>query len=164
LPLVGNLFDYTSYYFKTLREEKDKFWLNTPEDFKWLKEFQKMLIQDKKITYHTYTEIDYFRRYFKDSLQKNIPCVVSQKRIGIDSRGNVYGGCWSMGSFGNVKEISLKDIVMSKKYKKAHRNMFFKNCPGCSCGYSVNLRYYLPDIVKKGLFDIFPWSRNTIYE
>lgn len=167
IPLVVNLIDFTPYFFKSLEKEKDSFWINNNGDFRLLKELQKEIIAKKSkeplIIYHTYSEIEYFRKYFKDPLQKDVPCTVSQQRIGIDSQGNVYGGCWSMSSFGNLKEKSLKEIISSPKYKVMHKNMFLKRCPGCSCGYSKNLRYYLPSLIKEGLFRIAPFTRESIW-
>lgn len=166
LPIVVNLLDYTPYFFKQATNNKEDLWIDE-RNYSELKEFQKFIVNKKedacKFTYHTYTEIDYFERYFKDPLQRYIPCIVSQKRIGIDSQGNVYGGCWSMGSFGNLKEKTLKEIINSPKYKKAHKNMFFKRCPGCSCGYSTNLRYYFPLLMREGMFRISQRMRERIY-
>ena len=165
--LAINLFDYTPYFFKNLGKEKDAFWINNNGDFHRLKGLQKYFVDKKRNNpnsiYHTYSEIQYFRNYFKDPLQRSIPCIVSQQRIGIDSQGNLYGGCWSMGSYGNLKKKTLKDIVDSSEYKKAHKNMFFKKCPGCSCGYSKNLRYYFPYLIKEFIFNILPFTRKKIW-
>ncbi len=166
LPIVVNLLDYTPYFFKKFDDDKDDHWIDEGIYLE-LKEFQRFIVTKKenapKFTYHTYTEIEYFERYFKDPLQRHIPCIVSQKRIGIDSQGNVYGGCWSTGSFGNLKEKTLKEIIDSQRYKKAHKSMFFKRCPGCSCGYSANLRYYFPVLIREGMFLISQRIREKIY-
>lgn len=164
-PFIVNLFDYTPYFFEGLGSQKDTFWINK-DDSSLLKQFQKFIMDKKRtdpmLVYHTYAEIKYFADYFRDSLHKNIPCVVSQQRIGIDSQGNVYGGCWSMGSFGNLKENLLKDIIASQAYKDKHKNMFFKKCPGCSCGYPGNLRHHLPSVLKEGIFRALPFTRKQI--
>ena len=153
-PLVVNLLDYTPYFFRKFINDKKELWIDTSDEVK-LREFQDFLLDKKesrrRFTYHTYFEIGYFKSYFNDSLQKYIPCSVSQQRICIDARGNVYGGCWSMGSFGNLNEKSLKEIMDSAKYKVAHKNMFYKRCQGCSCGYPTNLRYFLP-VILAGLY------------
>ncbi len=145
-PFVVNLFDYTPYFFSGLKKEKDKFWI-ADDDLEKLKEFQGFMVEKKRnmpnSIYHLYSEIEYFKIYFNDPLRKDIPCSVSSQRLGIDSRGNVYGGCWSMGSFGNLRASSLKEIISCAKFKSRHRDMFFKQCPGCSCGYTTNLRYSL---------------------
>ncbi|MBN3040116.1 MAG: SPASM domain-containing protein, partial [Candidatus Omnitrophica bacterium] len=140
-------------------KKKDSFWIGV-EDYPQLREFQKFLAEKKAsrpdLVFHKYNEIGYFKDYFSDPLQKKIPCVVSAKRLGIDSKGNVYGGCWSMGSFGNIKNSRLKAIIRSSKYNQAHKNMFFKDCPGCSCGYSENLRGYMPYLIKELLLSLSP--------
>lgn len=163
---VVNLFDYTPYLFKDLKKTKDLFWIDNGS-FSFLESFQKFISGKKqnnpKSTYNTYSEIKYFKDYFKDPLQKKIPCIVSQQRIGIDSQGNVYGGCLSMKSFGNLKEKSLKNIINTTKYKAAHKDMFFKRCPGCSCGYSINMRHFLPVIIKESIFRLAPSFRRRIY-
>lgn len=164
-PVIVNLFDYTPYFFEGLGSQKDTFWINK-EDFFLLKQFQKFIMDKKKnnpkSVYHTYIEIKYFADYFRDPLHKNIPCMVSQQRIGIDSQGNVYGGCWSMGNFGNLKKNRLKDIMNSQVYKDKHKNMFFKKCPGCSCGYSSNLRHHLPSVFKEAIYRALPSTRRQI--
>jgi MoaA/NifB/PqqE/SkfB family radical SAM enzyme len=142
LPLVICLIDRTPYLFDL--ESQKNLWIEK-EDYLQLERLQKLLLKEKifnsKIIYSSFSDISFFKNYFKDPIQKRIPCIVSQTRIFIDSRGNVFGGCWSMGSFGNLKDKSLKDIINSTRYKRMHRNMFFKACLGCSCGYSDNLRF-----------------------
>lgn len=165
-PLVVNLFDYTPYFFANLEENKGQFWLGE-NDTQGLMEFQKFVTEKKEenagSVFHTFAEIEYFRKYFKDPLQKNIACVISQQRLGVDSQGNTYGGCWSMGSFGNLKDSALKDIIKSRRYKISHKNMFFKRCPGCSCGYTKNIRNYLPLVFAEAGFRLFPARRKKIY-
>ncbi len=165
-PLVVNLFDCTPYFFANLKESKDQFWLGE-NDLQELKEFQKFITENKEenadSVFHTFAEIEYFRKYFKDPLQKDISCVISQQRLGIDSQGNAYGGCWSMGSFGNLKDSALNDIIKSPQYKIGHKNMFFKRCPGCSCGYTKNIRNYLPLVFAEVVFKLLPSQRKKIY-
>jgi len=166
LPFIVNLFDYTPYFFTDLKDKKKEFWIDD-NDISLMNEFQQFLIDQKRkdssSVYHTYAEIDYFRNYFKDPLQKNMPCVISQKRLGMDSQGNVYGGCWSMGSFGNIRKNTLSDIICSKSYKDACRRMFFKQCPGCSCGYIKNVRSYIPAMFNEVAYRLIPGLRRKIY-
>jgi len=153
-PFVVNLFDYTPYFFSGLKKEKEKFWISEGESEK-LKDFQRFMVEKKRSVpgsiYHIYSEIEYFKGYFDDPIHKNIPCSVSCQRLCIDSQGNVYGGCWSMGSFGSLKTSSLKEIVSCVKFKRTHREMFFKECPGCSCGYTTNLRYSLSGMSREAI-------------
>jgi MoaA/NifB/PqqE/SkfB family radical SAM enzyme len=156
-PVVICLLDKTPYLFD-LEEMQNNLWIKE-SDYPELKKVQSILFKEKKsnngFIYNSFSDIEFFESYFKDPVQKQIPCVVSQTRIFIDSSGNVFGGCWSMGSFGNIKERRLVEIVNSRHYKEMHKKMFFKNCPGCSCGYATNLRYSLNSQIKNIWFNFF---------
>lgn len=166
LLLVVSLIDLTPYFFKELGGRKDEFWIDSDDPA--LAEFQKFLVtergRNRRAIYSLFSEIGYFRKYFADPLQKNIPCLVSQNRLGIDSQGKVYGGCWSMGAFGNVKDAPLASLVASPKYRNAHRDMFEKKCPGCSCGYSGNLRHNLPYRLEDLAYNLLPSRRGKIWQ
>lgn len=166
LSLVICLLDKTPYYFD-LKEIESNLWIKK-NDSSELKKAQHLLIKEKSSNrgsiYNSFSSIDFLEDYFRDSIQKEIPCVASQSRVFIDSSGNVFGGCWSLGSFGNIKKNSLKEITASTRYKLAHENMFFKKCPGCSCGYSTNLRYNLFYLFKEGVFNLLPFTRSKVYK
>jgi len=67
----------------------------------------------------------------------------------------------SMGSFGNIKQKKLRELTMDKQYKLAKRNMFYKNCSGCSCGYLFNIRLYQPRIINNFFQRLkLSWLRN----
>lgn len=165
-PLTVNLFDANSYFF-TLPQGKEPFWLG-PEDQTALKEFQKFFVEKKGVSpqslYHSFREIGYWREYFDDPRSPHVPCLVSQSRIGIDAKGQVYGGCWALGPYGNVCQTPLKQIIHSPNYRRAHQQMFVKQCPGCSCGYSANLRYSLPDLIRQIKYKVFPKTREGIWK
>ncbi|MCK5579857.1 MAG: radical SAM protein [Candidatus Omnitrophica bacterium] len=165
LPVAVNLFDVAPYFFKK-EDIKDKFWVKR-EDQKALKTFQECMIKNKEtvkqFSYHSFSEINYFADYFVDPLQKNLPCTASQVRICIDPQGNVFGGCWAMGTYGNLKEQRLREVVESEKYRKVHKNMFFKKCPGCACGYPMNLRYSARHLCTEMRYRISPKTRKGIY-
>jgi hypothetical protein len=120
--------------------------------------------RNKAFTYHSYSEIEYFAKYFIDPLQKKLPCVVSQSRLCIGPKGQVYGGCWAMGEYGQLRQQPLKEILATSKFVQVHKKMFFKNCPGCSCGYATNLRYSLKDVIKEAGYRLFPGKRERIYQ
>ncbi|MFH1968586.1 MAG: radical SAM protein [bacterium] len=142
LPIVICLLDKSPYLFDL--ESQKELWINK-EDYDSLEKIQKLLHKEKRLNnttiYNSFRDIDFFKDYFMDPIQKRIPCVVSQTRIFIDSTGDIFGGCWSMGKFGNINKNKLSEIITSSRYQDTHEKMFFKNCPGCSCGYSINLRY-----------------------
>ncbi len=170
VPLTFSLVDSTPFFFQIPENDMtahNSNWVG-PEDKPKLEQIQRELLEMKGQDYHsvvgTYANIDYITDYFKDPLQAKIPCTVSQVRVMINSRGEVYGGCWSMGGWGSLREKSLRAILDSPAYREAHRAMFRKECPGCSCGYSTNLRYYLPLTVKDKLWRALPPLRASIVE
>ncbi|MCM8795465.1 MAG: hypothetical protein NC928_02070, partial [Candidatus Omnitrophica bacterium] len=91
------------------------------------------------------------KNYFRDPIQKGIPCSKSLTRICIDYQGRIYGGCWSLGYWGEIRSKNLHEIINSPPYLLAQRKMFYKDCPGCSCGYTTDLNYsikYLFEEIK----------------
>jgi MoaA/NifB/PqqE/SkfB family radical SAM enzyme len=164
--VVVSLVDSTPYFFKEMGSRNSDFWIESDDPA--LAEFQKFMVseraKDRGAIHNLFSEIAYFKKYFADPIQKDIPCLISQNRLGIDSKGQVYGGCWSMGTFGNVKNAPLATIVGSSRYLSAHRDMFEKKCPGCSCGYAGNLRHNLGYRVKNAAYAFVPPLRPKIWE
>jgi len=165
IPLRINLVDFTPYFFKSdTPKKKFSFWINNEET---ISKVQKMLVEQKNKDKHSllipYSAIDFIKEYFKDPLQKDKLCVASKTRICVDSCGNIFGGCWSMESLGNIKKQSLKEILSSRKYIDAQKRMFFKNCPGCSCGYVMNLYYSFSSLMSEFIFVSLPFLRKKIY-
>lgn len=171
IPVVVNLFDSTPYFFQlgkgTPSEDEDG-WIKKDVDRSRLREFQRYMIEEKSknpdFSYHSFSEIKYMGEYFNDPLRQDMPCAVSQKRICIGPKGQVYGGCWSMGTFGDLHTQTLKEVLESEYYVKTHRRMFEKKCPGCTCGYSTNVRYSLPDVVNEMKYRTLPSTRKEIYQ
>jgi len=162
LPIVTSLVDTTPFLFQ-LPENKNENWIgpsSTPELNKIQNQMVEYKNEDTSNIYNSFYDIDFFESYFKEPLQSKTPCTVSQVRVMINGMGDIYGGCWSMGTFGSLREKSLKEIIHSEKYQSTHKKMFYKDCPGCSCGYSTSNRYYLPAQIKETLFRIFPWSKK----
>lgn len=143
LPIAVCLLDRASSLFLVV-ENKKEFWISDNKDFEDLEELLSFLKDEKAkdpgSLIMNYPGIDFIREYFKDPRQTHIPCVSSQDRIIIDPYGNLLGGCMAMGNFGNVKERSFGRLRREARYKTAKRNMFYKKCPGCSCGYLFNIR------------------------
>ena len=144
VKIVFNLYDQTPYFFKNV-PDKEQLAITGRADLKKVDNLVGRLIRFKKenpsAIANSFSDLLYIKKYFRDPLQKKLPCAASQTRIMISSQGDVYGGCWSMDKFGNIRQKSLKQIFESEKYLRQHKKMFFKNCPGCSCGFPVNLQY-----------------------
>ena len=156
LPVFFNLLDYTPYFFQPAQDKS--LWIDGSEQElleKTIEELVKIKRQKAWLIGQSYVTLDYIKKYFKDPLQKGIPCSKALTRVLIDPQGKVFGGCWSMGYFGNLRKSRLKDIIHSREYLAAQRKMFFKDCPGCSCGYHTDLKYSLECLLKEMEFKIF---------
>ncbi len=103
---------------------------------------------------HTHASFEYVRKYFKDPKREDIPCILGHIGLDIGAHGEVYSGCFSMKPLGNIRERSLKEIINSAEYKRRLSDMFYKRCPGCSCGYKTNLIYYAPWVKDEILWNI----------
>jgi MoaA/NifB/PqqE/SkfB family radical SAM enzyme len=144
IPILFSLLDCTPYFFHSAKN--DNLWIGESERGQ-LKEVVEELIRakrrKKKLIKHSYASLLYINRYFKDPLRKDIPCAKAFTRVFIGPEGKVFGGCWSMGYFGDLRGSRLKEIIHSEEYRLSHRKRFLKECPGCSCGYDVDLKYSL---------------------
>jgi len=151
LPVGLCLLDKNSSIFD-LDDNKNRFWIREEKDIKRLDvllDFLKgELRKNPRSLILNFPSLEYIKNYFSDPRQSHIPCVISQDRIFIDPYGDIFGGCLSMGVLGNIKEVSLGVISKEKKYKDAKKNMFYKRCPGCSCGYIFNIRHMPGRILK----------------
>lgn len=161
LPVAICLLDKNSYIFD-LEENKNEYWINKDVDNGNLLDLLNFIKAEKIKKHHslllTFSMVDFISRYFKDTRQARIPCASSQDRIILDPYGNLLGGCLSMGTFGNIKEKSFGKMRREIQYKRAKKNMFYKKCGGCSCGYQFNIRCMPHLLIKDLLFRI----RNSI--
>lgn len=96
------------------------------------------------------SSLDYARRYFRDPKQAEIPCYLGYVGIEIDSNADVYSNCWGLPPVGNLRRTPLADILAGPAYAGRCRDMYAKKCPGCSCGYILNLAYH-PESVARDL-------------
>ncbi|MFH1190106.1 MAG: radical SAM protein [Candidatus Omnitrophota bacterium] len=153
LPVAICLLDKTSAIFD-LKENDQRYWISSPEDMKRLTallEYLKGEIARKpRSIILNYPGVDYIAAYFQDPRQAGIPCTISQDRIYIDPYGNLFGGCLSMGTFGSLKDIPFGRLKEIGRYREAKKKMFYKKCPGCSCGYLYNIRC-LPGAIVRDL-------------
>lgn len=78
-------------------------------------------------------------RLCENSRMPEYHCARALMNIYIDSFGNVYHGCWAMPASGNVRQNGLGAIIGSDEYREARRKGFNKDCPGCTCGYQMDI-------------------------
>ena len=143
--LFFNLIDRGTYFFGVtpvvLFEIPDKTKLDHLVNF---------LIDVKRRESHllgnTTSSLEYARRYFDDPKQSQIPCHLGYVGIDIDANGDVYSNCWGLPPVGNIRRTPLRQIVASPGYADRCGAMFRKECPGCSCGYILNLAYHRPSV------------------
>ena len=151
LPLAICLLDKNSFLFN-LEKNADSLWIREKDDFLALQEALAFLAREKiknpKSLIINFSAIDFVEPYFKNPRQAQVPCVSSQNRVIIDTFGGLLGGCMSMGRFGNINEKGFDELSASQEYRIAKKNMFYKKCHGCSCGYLFNLRLFLPSVFK----------------
>jgi len=76
------------------------------------------------------------------------PCPVGFFDIYIDSIGNVYTGCWVLPPIGNIRVDNISNIINSKLRVERLHQMQNRKCPGCSCGYMMMSKYYLPYVIE----------------
>lgn len=154
IPVGVCLLDRHSFIFD-LKENKKDFWISEESSFSelagLLNFFRKEKVRKPSSLLLNFSMIRLIEEYFKDPRQAAVPCVVSQDRIIVDPHGNLLGGCMSMGSFGNLAETPYGELVREKRYKTAKKNMFYKNCAGCSCGYQFNIQH-TPRLVIQDFF------------
>lgn len=160
LPAAICLLDKHSSIF-SLEENKAGFWIQQ-EDAQTLEDFLAFLREEKRKAPRSlllnFPMIEFVKSYFHNPLQERILCVSSQDRIIIDPYGNLLGGCLSMGSFGNLKEKTFRQLKKDTKYQQAKKKMFYKKCAGCSCGYQFNIRC-LPQFIVKDLW--MRWEKRV---
>lgn len=102
-----------------------------------------------KMIMGSYSSLDHIRRYFLDPSQKDIPCFRILKEIRISSREKVYP-CRSVPPIGDLREEELSSILSSENYTKRVKQLFLKECPGCSCDYRIILCYCIRRLIKGG--------------
>lgn len=82
----------------------------------------------------------YCKDYLKNTI-KEPPCVLGYLTVYIGSNGEIYSGCWALKPIGNLRKKRLIDILNSTEYKKRAIDMFLRRCPGCTCGFMINVKY-----------------------
>jgi len=128
-----NLLDNNLYFFQNIDEGSLKV-----SDQKLIDKTIDYLYKSKKEVPEVFNLDDKSLEFARDYMKLKNPhffCVIGYVRIYIDSKLNVYSGCWALPPLGNLKEEKLKNILRSPKYKKRVQEMFHLKCPKCTCGY-----------------------------
>jgi MoaA/NifB/PqqE/SkfB family radical SAM enzyme len=84
-------------------------------------------------------QIGYAEKYLLRENIKEPMCFLGYTDIDIDADGNVYSGCYSMQPIGNILKNDLDEILQNQRFKKRLEDMIHRKCPGCSCGYELNI-------------------------
>lgn len=95
--------------------------------------------------------LEYIYNYFHDYYQKRTLCYQTLLDPCIQPNGDVRP-CCSMESVGNVREQDIKQILKSDKCIALLKKTLLKDCPGCSCRYSFNLRVSILAHIREYLF------------
>jgi len=84
-------------------------------------------------------QIDYAEKYLRRLPIDEPPCYLGYTDIDIDSGGNLWTGCYVLPPIGNILDAKVGDLIQSEAYEKRLKQMLKRQCPGCSCGYELNV-------------------------
>ena len=82
--------------------------------------------------------LEWICKYFSDYHQKRTPCFQTLLKVCVRANGDIRP-CCSMDITGNLTKHTLKSITNSEEYKGLLKKALKKDCPGCSCRYTLNL-------------------------
>ena len=102
----------------------------------------------------THTSLEYAKNHPGDPKREDIPCYLGYLAIYIGAHGEVLSGCNILPPLGNSRSTPLKQIINSTAYRQRLRDMFFKKCPGCTCGHRLNLYAHLPAVLEEILWQL----------
>lgn len=131
-----NLLDNRTYFLNGI--ELDQIWPDSNTTEYILKTIRNN-INRNSLRRITKTQINYAEKYLKKQSLEEPPCYLGFTDIDIDSLGNLWSGCYVLPPIGNLLNSNLYEIIKSKKYKNRIKQMLKRQCPGCSCGYEVNI-------------------------
>jgi MoaA/NifB/PqqE/SkfB family radical SAM enzyme len=139
-----------THYFTDTKFSKEQYDLDH-EDKKhlvdtinWLGE--KHIQHPDKFPKHTHLKWIYC--YFQNYKLKEYPCFKPLLSICIEPNGDIKP-CCSMASIGNILKTPLSDLVISGEHINIAKKGIKKECPGCSCGYSISLNANINTYVKE---------------
>jgi MoaA/NifB/PqqE/SkfB family radical SAM enzyme len=131
-----NIFDSRLYFFQKI----DTSIAPTNEE---IKKYTNLLIKLKReYSKNVNGSIKAFKKIpdlINDPRLPHYYCVCTLMELFIDSFGNVRPGCWAMAPCGNIKQHKLSEILNSNEFKRQRLKGFLKKCPGCTCGYELDV-------------------------
>ena len=151
LTVFFNLINFTHHFFST-EFSKGQYHLNSDEKkelyalVQWLKERH----MEHPDLIPRISHLEWIRDYFNDYRQRWPPCYQTLLKICIRPNGDVRP-CCSMETVGNICQQELKKILRSKEYVSLLKKALLKECPGCSCRYTLNLDVSLTSHIKEYL-------------
>lgn len=107
--------------------------------FSWREQGKPLMLKDENIVF--------INKYLRNQ-KINSPCPIGFFDIYIDSTGNVYTGCWVLPPIGNIRTHDISEIIYSDIRLERLNQMLHRKCPGCSCGYMMMSKYYLPYVIE----------------
>jgi len=147
-----NLPDNTLYFLSGIK--LSKLWINDEKKLQSVVNNLHRLKNESPEILSSHVSLDYIYFYFKNHKKKYMPCCTGYVSIYIDSKGNVFSGCWALPPVGNLRNESLREITSNINYIKRLNQMFMKKCPRCSCGYATDLSYDILSIFKQLIYRI----------
>lgn len=132
-----NLLDNTLYFFKEI--ETSNLLPKEEELVDWAIDYlYKTYKKEPETLSFNPLSLEFARSYLKNK-RPFFHCAMGYFRIYINSKLDVYSGCWALPPIGNLEKENLKSILKAKRYKERIKQMFKLNCPRCSCGYMISL-------------------------
>jgi MoaA/NifB/PqqE/SkfB family radical SAM enzyme len=139
LTVFFNLINFTHDFFAT-DFSREQYELNG-EEKRALAELVAWLKQ-KRVEYPRLMprldHLDWIGKYFEDRHQKKTACFQSLWKVCVRPNGDVRP-CCSMEIAGNVRTGEVAEALRAERYLELVRKALAKDCPGCSCRYTLNL-------------------------
>jgi MoaA/NifB/PqqE/SkfB family radical SAM enzyme len=139
LTVFFNLINFTHDFFAT-EFSCDQYELNGEEKREladlvaWLKQKR---VQHPRLMPRL-DHLDWIGKYFDDRHQKKTACFQTLWKICVRPNGDVRP-CCSMPIAGNVRSRDVAEVLRAEQYLEPVRKALAKDCPGCSCRYTLNL-------------------------
>jgi len=139
LTVFFNLINFTHHFFKT-EFSQEQYCLNSKEreELQELVEWLMERHREHPRLIPRLSHLEWINDYFQDHRTKWPPCYQTLLKICIRPNGDIRP-CCSMETAGNLRRQELQSILRLKEYQALLRKALRKECPGCSCRYTLNL-------------------------